>query len=189
MQTVSKFIINRDDNKFLYVEKYRLSKKSDRMKYYVHSSPENVVIYSDHTFHDIHSLDEKMSVNSFAKKAADSLLTELHDQKSYMSYNLLFDVYEKTKTDSNVLNPNLKSVKQNLLKGLKIYNEVFLKFDEFSIPYEENYMLLKDDNEEVYVKEKVKNISSLVSPKEIEENRKEIYATPVKELVRTKKSA
>ena len=189
MQTVSKFIINRDDNKFLYVEKYKLSKKSDRMKYFVHSSPENVTIYSDHTFHSVHSLDEKLSVKTFSKKAVDRLITELYDETSKKSYDLLSEVYNKTSSDPNILNPNIKKVKKSLLKGMKIYNELFQDFEHTTVPYEENYELLKSEESNSYVKQKVKNISSLVSKKEIEENPEEIYSIPVKELVRIKKSA
>ena len=189
MQTVSKFIINRDDNKFLYVEKCKLSKKSDRMKYFVHSSPENVTIYSDHIFHSVHSLDEKLSVKTFSKKAVDRLITELYDENSKKSYDLLSEVYKTTSNDKSVINPNIKKVKKSLLKGMTIYNELFQNFERTLVPYEENYELLKSEEKSFYVKQKVKSISSLVSEKDIKENKEEIYSIPVKELVRIKKSA
>lgn len=188
MKTVSKFIINRDDNKFFYVEKYKLSKKSDRTKYLVHSSPKNVIEYSDHTFHSVHSLDEKVSISAFSKNAADNLITDLYNEKSQIAYDLLMEVYKKTSNDSNRLNPNLKGIKNNLLSGLKIYNESLKEFDRIYIPYEENYEILEVSNAKTNVREKVKNISSLISKNE-DLDIEEIYNTPVKELVRTKKSA
>ena len=187
MKTVSKFIINRDDSKFFYVEKYKLSKKSDRMKYLVHSSPKNIIEYSDHTFHSVHSLDEKISINAFSKKAADNLITNLYDENNQIAYDLLLDVYNKTSNDSNKINPNIKKIKNNLLVGLKIYNESLNEFDKIVIPYEDNYKLTSESVQKVYTREKVKNISSLISNKE-EVDIAEIYNTPVKELVR-KKSA
>lgn len=188
MKTVSKFIINRDDNKFYYVEKYKLSKKSNRMKYLVHSSPKNIIEYSDHTFHSVHSLDEKLSINAFTKKAADNLITDLYEENNQVAYNLLMNVYEKTSNDSNRINPNMKGIKNNLLVGLKIYNEAINEFDKIVIPYEENYELTSESVQRVYTREKVKNISSLISNSE-EVDIEVIYNTPVKELVRTKKSA
>lgn len=186
MKAVSKFIINRDDNKFLYVEKYKLSKKDNRMKYLVHSSPRSVTTYSDHTFHSVHSIDEKMSINTFVRKAADNLLTELYDEKNIASYNLLSNVYSKTKNDSNVHNPNLRGIKQDLLLGINIYNEVIGELENFKMSYEEEYSLLEENN--FYVRQKVKSISSLI-PENKMDKEEEILSIPVKELVRIKKAA
>lgn len=180
MKTVSKFIINRDDTKFLYVEKCKLSKKDNRMKYFVHSSPEDVTVYSDHTFHSVHQLDEKMSILNFTRKASDSLITELYDDKNRYCYNALTDVYNKTINDKDIHNPNLRGTKNSLLQGLKLYNEIMLSLEEF-ISYED-YLIL---DEKFYVRQKVKSISSLISEKEIENN-SELLNIPVKELVRKK---
>ena len=187
MKTVAKFILNRDDKEFWYVEKAKLSKKSDRMRYFVHQTPKHVIEYSDHTFHDIHSIDEKVSINDFTNKAINNLLSELYDEKNKLGYDFLMDVHNKINSDSNRINPNLKGVKSSLLNGISIYNETLLDLDKIEVPYEENYRLIKDEEEKkLYVREKVRSISSLIPEQTKEEEVRRIYVTPVKELVRKK---
>ena len=188
MKIVSKFIINREDTEFLYVEKFRTHKKSDDMKYVVYSSHHNIHSYSDHIFHSVHSLDEKMSIENFAKKAADGLVTELYDKKKQAGYHMLTEIYDKVSNDKDKHNPNLKGVKDNLLKGLKIYNEFLLEQDNISIPYEDNYLLLENDKTLANERLKVKNISNLAHYVD-SKYRNNIDNIPVKELVRIKKSA
>lgn len=188
MKTVSKFIINRDDTEFLYVEKYKVSKRSNDMKYVIYLSKNEVYTYSDHVFHSVHSIDEKMSIERFTKNAANNLVTDLSDKKKELGYNLLTSVYNKVSNDKDNHNPNIKSVKDNLLRGLKIYNESLLENEEISIPYEENYILVENgaslENERIRVKN-ISNLTSLIDERYIDN----INNIPVKELVRIKKTA
>lgn len=188
MKTVSKFIINRDDTEFLYVEKYRINKKSNDMRYLVYSSEHDVISYSDHIFHSVHSIDEKMSIERFTRKAVNNLMTELYDVNSKTGYNLLASVYNKVYHDKDKHNPNIKSVKGSLLKGLKIYNEFLIDNEELYIPYEENYVLLDNSEAIENTRHKVKGISNLSSLID-EKYRDNIDNIPVKELVRIKKAA
>ena len=71
------------------------------------------------------------------------------------------EIYDKVSNDKDKHNPNLKGVKDNLLKGLKIYNEFLLEQDNISIPYEDNYLLLENDKTLANERLKVKNISNL----------------------------
>lgn len=189
MKVISKFILNRDDKQFWYVEKAKLSKKSNRTRYFVHSTPKSVIEYSDHNFHSTYCLDEKISVARFTKKAINNLLTELYDNENELGYNLLMDVHRRVSKDSNQLNPNLKKVKPNLLNGISIYNNALNDLDVIEIPYEENYRLVSEDKSYTNVREKVESINSLVPTKTDEEELERIYVTPVRELVRTRKAA
>ena len=188
MKTVSKFIINKDDNEFLYVEKCRINKKRNDMKYLVYSSRQEVYTYSDHIFHSVHSIDEKISIEKFTRNAVNELTTELYDTRKLAGYNHLLSVYNKVSTDKDKHNPNVKGVKDNLLQGLKIYNEFLLEHEDFYIPYEENYILLESDKTMKNEKHKVKGISNLTSYVD-EKYRDNMDNIPVKELVRIKKAA
>lgn len=182
MKVISKFILNRNNTQFFYVEK---KEKARRIKYFVHLSPENILEYNDHNFHNIHSIDEKISINMFAKHASDNLLSEIYDSNSEYGYNLLRDVYERTNSDSDRLNPNIKRVKKSLLHGIKIYNDVIQDIEVLDIPYQENFDLVNDTRDRVNKKQKVQAISSLISKDN--KNKEALYNVSVKELVRIKK--
>ena len=81
MKVISKFVLNRNNTEFYYVEK---KQKANKMKYFVHLSPKEIIEYNDHNFHNIRIL----SVDRFYCKRKDKSGRIPIKQTSDASYSL-----------------------------------------------------------------------------------------------------
>lgn len=183
MKVIAKFVVNRNEEEFYYVEKV---KDNNGIKYLVYLKNKKILAFNQHNFHGIYGVDEKLSIAKFAYEASLKLISSYnYDGKEKEAYDRLRKVIEKITTDKNVKNPNLGILKNDLLCGIDIYNDnlkALNDFDYIEIPYLENYELIKgiEEKENTYEMEKVTSIKREVPVLE------ETYLEE-KELVRNRK--
>lgn len=135
MKTSSKFILNRNDKEYYYVEK---SKYGDF--YHVHLSNKNILMCNDHNFHAIYGNDEKISLEKFISMALLELLPGYSsDEVYYQSSEKFKIVLNKLMNSKNKKNPDLGISKTTLLEAIHIYNNLSINREVFEIPYEDNY--------------------------------------------------
>lgn len=145
MKVIAKFIINRNEEEFYYVEKV---KDNNSIKYLIYLKNKKILVFNQHNFHGIYGVDEKLSITNFAYQASLKLISGYnYDGKEREGYDKLRKVIEKVTNDKNIKNPNLGVLKADLLQGIDIYNDnlkTLNNFDYVEIPYIENYELIKE---------------------------------------------
>ena len=148
MKVMSKFIIDRNETEYYYVEKI---KDSDGIKYLVYMKNRKVVVFNQHNFHNIYGMDEQLSVSKFACQASLRLIEGYnYDVVQKEGYNRLQKVLSNILQDRNLKNPSLGLFKNDLLESIDAYNATLSNYDDensFYIPYIENYELIMKNKE------------------------------------------
>ena len=143
MKTSSKFILNRNDKEYYYVEK---SEYGDF--YHVHLSNKNILMCNDHNFHAIYGNDEKISLEKFISRALLELLPGYSSDEAYYQSSEKFKiVLNKLMNSKNKKNPDLGISKTSLLEALDMYNSLNTGEKDFEIPYEDNYNTIMENKQ------------------------------------------
>lgn len=154
MKTLSKFILNRNDQVFYYVEKAQ--KNSNNIHYTVYHDTKHKEIYNQHNFHAIYGTDIKISLQKFAFDATSILIHGINnDIKQEKSYNYLIEIADKLK-NFDKLNPKIDS--KPLIEAIEVYNNIIPHNFEDEIDYNDNYLLVNGLNKEREEKEYIKSI-------------------------------
>lgn len=180
MKTSTKFVLNRNDQEYYYVEKSLYGEK-----YHVYIENKNFLLCNDHNFHAIYGNDEKMSLDKFIGKALLELLSGyLNNEACYIASEKFQKVLEKIMTLKNKKNPDLGSLKKEFLEAMDIYNKLNINAENIEIPYDENYITIMESksDEKVLDDSKTSHISSITRL-----NREYSSSLEHKEIVRTKK--
>lgn len=144
----STFILNRNDKQYFLVEG---NSNFFTGAYYnmFYNKNEKPVYYTPERFVEIHSLDEKLKIEDFARQALLNLnIFRGTDKEIDKTYAQLYSVYMQVSGASNAKSPSLSSSnKTNLLEALEKYNEIKSKFyNEIEISYEEDYKLVTPEH-------------------------------------------
>lgn len=124
-QTPSTFVLNRNDKQYFFVEgKDSLFYGPSYHVYY--DKDEKPIYYRAENFVEIHGLDEKQHISSFAEQALLNLriLLDTNDEAD-KTYKQLYDVYMQVKDVSDAKKPVLSSsAKLNLIEAIDGYNRI-----------------------------------------------------------------
>lgn len=154
MKTLSKFILNRNDQVFYYVEKAK--KSSDNIHYTVYHDSKHKEIYNQHNFHAIYGTDVKISIRKFAFDAIGILIHgATNDERQEKSYNYLLDMANRLQYFDKT-NPKIEP--KQLIEALEVYNSVIPKTIESEIDYNEDYLLVEGLLQEPEEREYIKSI-------------------------------
>lgn len=142
MQVVEKFVINKNDLKYIYVE--TLMGSFATVQYRIYHNLNTCEIKSVDDFNVTYGVDEEITLFE-AVKNIDNDIIEILDDKT----NLLLDnvkiLKEKLK-NSNKWNPSLWGYKETFLSSLDIYNELIDQRKIEQEDYERDYNRLKGND-------------------------------------------
>ena len=122
-QTPSTFILNVDDNSYVFVEGKNHALYGPMYDVY-YAADEKPYRYNASTFIDVHGMHDKISVSNFLTKAILDLTTVgKRNNMMDLTYNIFNDSLKEVRKD-DIKHPSLGNMKHHFIKGLENYNEL-----------------------------------------------------------------
>lgn len=166
MKTLSKFILNRNDQVFYYVEKAK--RNLSDIHYTVYHDTKHKKTYNQHNFHAIYGTDLKISLQKFAFDAANILIHGAsYDENQDISYNYLSEMSQKLQ-NFDKLNPKIDT--KQFIKAIEVYNRVIPNQIDNEIDYNDDYMLINGLTKSTEKREYIKTIEHSYNNNDYEYN-------------------
>lgn len=137
MKPIAKFIINRNDLEYYYVEKVQDNKD---IFYYVYSDMNTRSLFNQDSFHAIFGLDEKLSVNNYIHRMRYSEELSFGFEEYNKIDRIVDSINKSTISSKNKKNPTINVME--LMSYMDICNGLIIE-KESLVDYEANYDLVR----------------------------------------------